>query len=82
MTDHERTLIDDAQDQLRGYHIGTQLDPNERAAVAAARLALDAITDLAHTCNHAGLTGEAVRSRIREAHGQLLDLIATIEAKT
>jgi hypothetical protein len=80
MTDDERTMIDDAQHQLRTYHVG-RMTPEEARALEVARLTFGALSDTAVLCRDAGLDGTAVKDALRTASMALLDLIATIEGK-
>lgn len=80
MNDDEKTMLDDAQHQLRTYHVG-RMTPEEARALEVARIVHSGICDVAVLCKQAGLDGQAVREHLREASSQMLDLIAVIEGR-
>lgn len=61
MTDDEKTIMDDAQDQLSFYHRAT---PEEKRALEVLLCAEHAVIDAARLCVAAGLTGTAVQTNL------------------
>lgn len=87
MTDDERTLIEDAQDQLVNYHIGRRqqrasLTQEEARALEVARCAYAAVIDTATLCARAGLIGTAITIDLDNAASAMQRLINCIEGKT
>lgn len=87
MTDDERTLMEDAQDQLLTYHVGkrqqrSSLTQEEARALEVARCAYAAVIDAATLCARAGLIDTAITIDLDNTASAMQRLIDCIEGKT